>query len=220
MVFGPPGSGKGTQANLLAAKLGLIHFDTGKFLESIVYDPVRQKEKVAKRERRIFENGGLMTPSFVFREVKKAVTRICKAGWGVVFSGSPRTEYEVKGLVPVLEKLYGRKNIFAFVLNVPPKESIARNSRRIVCSICRAPLLTAYYPSKNPKHCPICGGKFYKRTLDNPETIKVRLKEYEERTEPVFKILVERGYHLVKVDGRPAPYRIFQNIYARFKNIS
>ncbi len=218
ILYGPPGSGKGTQANLLAAKLGLIHFDTGKFCESVVHDLERQKEKIIQRERKLFDTGILMTPSFVLREVSKAVRRIAKADWGVIFSGSPRTMYEAKGLMPVLERLYGKTHIFVFALNVPERVSIARNSTRILCSVCKAPLLTAYYPSKNPKHCPICAGSFYRRTLDMPETIKVRLREYRERTMPIFRFMQKRGNRPRRISGAQPPYKVFRRIYDHLKN--
>ena len=55
IIYGLPGSGKGTQANLLADKLGLIHFDTGKYLERIVHDPANKKNKIIRRERKNFD---------------------------------------------------------------------------------------------------------------------------------------------------------------------
>ena len=219
ILYGPPGGGKGTQANLLANKLGLIHFDTGKFLELVVHDPARQKEKIVRREKKLFDDGILMTPSFVLGEVVKAVKQIRKAGYGVVFSGSPRTVYEANGLLPVLERLYdGKKNIFIFELKMPEAYSIKRNSNRLVCSACGYTLLSAYYPHVKPKHCPVCGGPFYRRTLDNPKTIKVRLGEYRNRTEPIFKIAENRGYRIHKIDARPAPYKVFRKIYGCLKN--
>src|SRR3989344_5225216 len=127
VVYGPPGSGKGTQANLLAQKMGLIHFDTGKYLESVVHDPSRQKEAFIKRERKMFDEGILLTPSFVLREVSRAARQIAKAGLGMVFSGSPRTVYEAEGFVPILERLYGQNNIYVFELKLAPKFSINRN---------------------------------------------------------------------------------------------
>src|SRR6267378_816794 len=123
IIYGPPGSGKGTQANLLADKLGLIHFDTGKFLESIWYDPKRQKEKLVQREKKIFEGGGLNSSSFVAKEIIKDIKNIFRAGRGLIFSGSPRTVPEAEEEFPVLEKLYGRKNIFTFVLKLSPEMS-------------------------------------------------------------------------------------------------
>lgn len=216
-MYGPPGSGKGTQANLLATKLDLIHFDTGRFCENLVHDPDRQKEKIVQRERKLFDSGILMTPSFVLREVSKKVKSIAKTGHGVVFSGSPRTVYEAEKLVPLLEKLYKKKNIFVFQLKMGESFSVKRNGNRILCSVCKVPLLTKYYPSKNPKHCPICAGPFYKRSLDKVETIKVRLRQYRERTEPILQILKKRGYKIHTLSAEPAPYKVFNEIYGQLK---
>lgn len=215
IIYGPPGSGKGTQANLLADKLNLLHFDTGKFLEALLHDPKRQKEKIIRRERRLFDTGKLVTLSFFRQEVMKNVERIRKAGWGIVFSGSPRTLYEVKGLLPLLEQLYGRRNVFVSEIKVPPKTSITRNSSRRICSACKMALLAAYYPAKNPRHCPLCGGSFRRRTLDTPKVIKVRLAVYTRQTKPVIEWIRRRGYRVPIIDGTPKPYLVFRQIARR-----
>lgn len=212
ILYGPPGSGKGTQANLLEKKFDLIHFDTGRFLESVVHDPKRQAEALVKRERKFFDGGQLMTPSFVLGEVARETRRIHKADFGIVFSGSPRTLYEAKALYPVLEKLYGKKNIFIFELKLPPGRSISRNSSRLLCTVCGYGLLTAYYPKVRPKYCPVCGGPFYRRTLDKPEVIKIRLREYETRTKPILGMVKKRGYKVGEIDARPVPYKVLAKI--------
>ncbi|MBU6500798.1 MAG: nucleoside monophosphate kinase [Patescibacteria group bacterium] len=212
ILYGPPGSGKGTQANLLAGKLNLIHFDSGKFLEAVVHDPLRQKEKFIQKERELFDTGKLLTPSFVFKEAARAVTKIAKGGLGVVFSGAPRTVYEAKGLMPILERLYGKKNIFVFEFKLPPNHSVKRNSTRMICRSCGYMLLNAYYPKVRAKHCPVCGGNFYKRTLDNPKVIKVRLKEYKERTMPAFTLLRKMGYKIHAIDAKMAPYKVLHKV--------
>lgn len=220
LLYGPPGAGKGTQANLLAHKLNIIHFDTGRFLESVINDPNRQKEKVIKREKKLFDTGILTTPSFVFREIEKYAKKINRSGWGLVFSGSPRTLYEAKRLLPALAKLYGKKNIIPFVLDLPEDDSVARNSVRLTCSTCDYALLSGYYPSRNPKNCPVCAGKFYRRTLDKPDVIRnVRLKEYRNRTEPIFKLMEKMGYKIKKIDARPSPYKVFGKILRHIKTI-
>ncbi len=217
ILYGPPGSGKGTQANLLEKKFDLIHFDTGKFLESVVHDSARQNEALVKRERKLFDGGILMTPSFVLREVAREARRISGAGWGLVFSGSPRTVYEAERLMPELEHLYGKKNIFIFGLQLIPNHSIKRNSARLMCTVCGYGLLTAYYPKTKAKHCPVCGGSFYSRILDKPEVIRVRLKQYKERTEPIFDTVKKRGYRVIKIDAEPAPYKVLAKIIAAIK---
>ncbi len=217
ILYGPPGSGKGTQANILAHKLNLIHFDTGRFLEDLVNDPERQHEKTIKREKDLFDKGILMTPSFVLKEVSNKVRKLRKAGWGIIFSGSPRTMYETKALLPILNKLYGKKNIYIFILNIPPESSIDRNGHRLICSVCGHMVLAAYHPLAVAKHCPVCAGPLYRRTLDRPDVIKVRLEEYKNRTMPIFEFLKKQGYHLKTIDARPAPYKVLKKIYAHLK---
>lgn len=215
IIFGPPGAGKGTQAKLVAQRLGLHNFDTGRLIERIIYDPKLNKSRAIKKEKENFESGKLCTPSWVLKITKRAVKQIQGAGSGLVLQGSPRTLFEAfgksgnPGLFDALVKLYGKKNIFIFEIAIPPRESILRNSRRLVCSVCDTPLLRFY---KNLKNCPFCGGKLLKRSLDKPEIIKVRIKEYKERTEPIFRELKRRGFRIHLIDGRPLPVQIFKNI--------
>ncbi len=215
IFYGPPGSGKGTQANLLMQRGEVIHFDTGRFLEAIFYDPKRQHEKAVQREKKLFETGILITPSFVTGEIVKEVKRMAAAQWGLAFSGSPRTMYEAERVYPILEKLYGKKNIYVFRLFIPPADSIKRNSNRRICLVCGAIMLSAYHPMKSPKHCPVCAGPLYRRTLDKPEIIKKRLMEYRERTEPIFAYAKKRGHKIRVIDARPAPYVIYKKIIAQ-----
>lgn len=212
ILYGPPGSGKGTQANLLAAKFNMIHFDTGKHFEAVLHDPTAQKDPIIHRERKFFDTGILLTPSWVVKTEEMEARKIHDAGFGIIFSGSLRTMYEAKHFIPILTKLYGKKNIYVFVLTASAELSIKRNSSRMMCKFCGYGLLSAYYDVKKPKHCPVCGGPFYKRSLDNPKTIKVRLKEYAERTEPVFKFMESMGMKITKLDARPAPYKVFEKI--------
>jgi adenylate kinase family enzyme len=88
----------------------------------------------------------------------------------------------------------------------------------MVCRACGYLLLTSFYPHRKPKHCPVCAGPFYKRSLDKPAVIKIRLKEYEERTFPIFEYAKKKGYRVIHVDAMPAPYKVTEHIYARIKN--
>ncbi len=218
-LYGLPGSGKGTQANLVANTFGLVNFDTGKLLESIWYDPKRQKEAVVRREKAIFASGKLNDPSFVLNEVRKKTTVLAKGGHGIVFSGSPRTMFEAEGLIPVLEQLYGKNKVVFFLLDVDEKDSLARNSRRRLCNYCKTGLLALYYPSKTPKYCPNCAGSLYRRSVDDPKIIPKRLVEYKERTLPIVAHLKKHGHKVIKLNGRKAPYLVFQDIEKHLKKI-
>ncbi len=215
IIFGPPGAGKGLQARLIAQRSGLVNFDTGRTIERIIYNPALRESKVIKRERRNFETGRLCTPSWVLKVFQGAVSKISKADLGIVFSGSPRTLFEAfgdrqkEGLIPLLKRLYGKENIFILELKVPPAISILRNSHRVVCSVCDTQLLKF---ASRLKRCPFCGGKLKRRSLDRPEVIKVRIKEYEERTEPIFKALRKNGFKIHFIDGKPMPAKVWQKI--------
>lgn len=215
IIYGPPGSGKGTQANLLSWNQGFIHFDTGRYCEALVHDPASQNDPVIQREKALFDSGALMTPSFVLEVVKERTAMVSKAGAGVVYSGSPRTMYEAfgdashEGLIPFLEREYGKEHICAFALRISPEDAIARNKGRLVCSVCRTPVMAGYAESS----CSICGAPLVKRmALDNPEIFKTRIKEYEERTFPIIAALEQRGYAIRRIDARPLPYEIYKII--------
>lgn len=241
--FGLPGAGKGTQANLIIGRYGLLfNFDTGRMLEGIWNDPSRQGEPLVIKEKHLFDTGVLNSPEFVLAEVSREAQSIARAGAGVVYSGSPRTRYEAEGegntpgLIEVLEREYGKERMFFFFLNVDTEVAIGRNSRRLLCTVCKKPVLMQYaaprlYWLPRPvylvfmeffrsvfgftKHCPDCGGPLYRRTLDDPKTIRnVRMKEYRERTLPVVDILRDRGHEVYVVDGERAPNVVFEDIRA------
>lgn len=220
IIYGPPGSGKGTQADLLARLRGFVHFDTGKFGERLLYDPGSKKNKSFQRERKNFEAGRLFTPSWTLKElVSKITKKIAGAGFNVVYSGSPRTLYEAfgdkktPGLIDILEKEYGKKNIKPFYLKIDPNIATKRNVARLICSVCATPVLSF----EKVRACPLCGGKLKKRILDNPETMKIRLEEYNNRTKPIVKELKKRGYKIIEINAAPRPYEVFEQIKKRLK---
>lgn len=212
IIFGEPGSGKTTQAKLLANYYNIIHFDTGRFLENILFDSKNKNKKIFQKEKRIFKSGKLNTPSFVVSEVKKQILKIHQAGFGIIFSGSPRTLYEAEKEIPLLQKLYGKKNIFFIELKLEESEALKRNSKRLICKFCGYTLLSAYFKYKNIKSCPVCGGRLYKRVLDNPKIISIRFQEYKNRTIPIFNFIKQKGFRIFEIDAKPRPYKIFQKI--------
>ncbi len=222
IIYGAPGAGKGTQANLLSWAKGFTHFDTGKYLEQLVNDPNQRTDPVIKREGKLFDAGKLLTPSWVLSIVKEKTQEIAKANFSIVYSGSPRTLYEAfgdkneSGLIEVLERAYGKENIFVVLLKVRPNSSIFRNSNRKVCSACATAIL---YNDTTHRHtiCPICGAKLRTRTLDDPKVIKVRLKEYEKRTKPILAELKKKGYKILEIDGEALPFQVHEDIKRKLK---
>lgn len=220
IFFGPPGSGKGIEADLLARTKGFIYFDTGRFIEKIVHNPKFKKNKIIQQARKLFDAGKLTTPSWVLKEILSKITKkISKADFSVVFSGSPRSAYEAfgdsknKGLIDILEQEYGKKNIKIIFLKVKPETSIKRNSARLVCSLCATPVLSL----EKLKYCPLCGAKLRKRIFDNPEAIKIRLNEFQNRTKPILKELKNRSYKIIEINAESLPFEVFRRIQKKLK---
>lgn len=220
ILFGPPGSGKGTQAQLLADKLNLFHFDTGKYIRDILYSPEFKNNAIIKQERRLNESGQLNTSSWVFEIVSKKIKEIDKINKGIVLSGSPRTIAEAfgqnsdsSGLIDILEKDYGKKNIFIFVLKIPAKESIKRNIHRLICSVCRTPILnTSKLRNIKISTCLFCGGKMNHRFDDKKEVILKRLKEYENQSQPIIEEMKKGNFQVIIIDGAPLPFKVHNSI--------
>lgn len=213
-IYGPPGAGKGTQADLLVTKRGLVHFDTGKRLRAIFADPDSKKNKQIAKEQKLNEAGVLNTPSWVLSIVKQGTAKIAHAGLSIVFSGSPRTLYEAfgdtktKGLTDELSKQYGKKNIFFISLNVRPEVAKKRNTIRLVCSKCK----TSVSGQVKIKECPICLGKMERRKDDAPEIYARRITEYSERTLPIIEGLKKKKFTVIDINGEQKPYEVFSDI--------
>jgi adenylate kinase len=223
ILMGPPGSGKGTQAELLAERLNFFHLETSKILEEKFKEKTRGSVLVdGKRyyfleEKKLWEGGKLCSPPFVAYLIIEKIKELKKAGKKLILSGSPRTLYEAEKIIPVLKRLYGKERIKCFFIEISPNETIFRNSHRRICELMRHPIL---YLKENEKlkRCPLDGSRLIKRgKLDKPETIKVRLKEYKERTLPVIEYLKKEKIKIEKINGSPPPAIVFENILKKLK---
>ncbi len=214
IIFGPPGSGKSTQADILANKFGNIHFNTGAVIEKTIFDPKNKKNPEIQKQKKFFESGKLCQASWTAKIVKKEIEKVHRQKKGIVFSGSPRTIYEAKQIIPLLKKLYGQENIFVFYLDIPDKVSIFRNTHRRICKQCGCILI---YNKETEKltHCPHCGGKLIERVLDDEKTIKIRLKAYKKETKPILEYLKKAKLKVFKIDGKAMPSEVSQNILSK-----
>jgi len=206
ILFGRPGSGKGTQAELLKERLGFFHFQTSKMirdkLEIETNDPeVKEaKEEIAK--------GDLVSTQLVAKWVLKEINSFPQKN--IVFDGSPRTLYEAKKELPVLIKKYNKENVIALNIEISPRETIWRNTHRRICSKCEN-AISFTLETKNLKKCPKCGGNLKTRIDDKEDIIKERLAVYELQTEPILKYFNEMGI-LKKIDGSQMIESVYRDI--------
>lgn len=230
VIFGPPGAGKGTQAELLSEKLNLYLFETSKILEREFKEaenfPENEKERFIEidgqkfdilKEKENWKNGILCSPPYVTYLVINEIRDLFKNGKNLVLAGSPRTIYEVEREIPVMEELYGKENIRVILLEIKPEETIFRNSNRKICELMRHSILFNK-ETENLTVCPLDGSKLIRRKgLDDPETIKVRIKEYTDRTFPMIEYFKKNNIKIKKVNGEQPVADVFKDILDAIK---
>ncbi len=210
ILIGPPGSGKGTQAELLAEKFGLIHVETSKIIEN-KFKNAAPNDEIINQQKKIWEEGGINSPELVTQWVLENVRSLHDKGIGIVFSASPRTIYEAEQEMPVFEELYGRDNVKAIHLNLTKEESIKRNSSRRICEANRH-TIPDFPMFKDVTTCPKDGSPLLKRKLDTPETIGVRYEVYLRQTQPALSFLQENGYKVLEIEGEQDIDKVFEDI--------
>lgn len=218
ILIGPPGSGKGTQANLLADKFDFYHFKMSKMLEEMFEEKkgeefveIEKEKYYFKKEKELWEKGKLCSSPFIVFLIKDRIKFLFPEKRGIVLSGNPRTVDEAKKIAPFLEKFYDKPNIKIFHLDLPVEQSIWRNSRRRICELMRHPILYNK-ETENLTLCPLDGSKLIKRKLDKPEIIKKRYQIYEEQTLPVIDYLQKNNFQVHKIDGSQSVAAVFHDI--------
>jgi len=219
IIMGAPGSGKGTQAELLADQFSLYYLETSKIIEAKMMNAkkgefavIDGKKYFLAEEKKKWQTGLLNSDPFVNYLMREKISEFFAKGESLLLAGSPRSIDQAKDLMPFLKKLYGIKNISVILLDVSAKESIFRNSHRKICELMRHPILFSK-ETINLKHCPLDGSKLLKRKkLDDPETVKIRLKTYKDITLPMIDYFKEQGISVKKINGSPAPAIVFKNI--------
>lgn len=225
ILIGPPGCGKGTQAQLLAEKFNLYYFETSKIIEQNVmsaskndYVKIGGKKYSLIHERNLWKSGILCTPILIDYWVKSKFKELFREGKNLVIAGYPRTLSQGKVGMPLLKKLYGGEDIKIIEILLSPEQTIWRNQRRRICELMRHPILSARPEFLKLTYCPLDGSKLMKRKgLDDLKTIITRLKEYKERTFPLIEYFKKQGFKVKKVNGEQSVVKVFSDILKAIK---
>jgi adenylate kinase len=181
IIFGAPGSGKGTYASRLQARLGVDVIAMGDIFREIM----KEDTELGKKVKGYVEKGLLVPDDIVIEVLKQRLVKIPK-GKGFILDGYPRTLEQTKTLEEIA------KIDVILLLMVPDWIIIERLSSRRICRNCGAVYNIRFLKPKVNMVCDKCGGPLYQRSDDNPEVIKKRIQVYEEQTRPILQFFKER----------------------------
>ena len=203
VLFGPPGAGKGTQAQLLTERLQLPHISSG----DLFRHNLRQSTPLGLRAKEYMNRGDLVPDEVVIDIMLDKIMSV-HSDDGFILDGFPRNTRQAEDLEKALTTR-GRNIDFVLHIDVPQIELARRLGGRYVCRECQAPY--THDGTGDPPVCSRCGGDLYQRDDDCPEAVQKRIAVYLEETTPVLDFYRSRGL-LIDVPGQDAVDAVFQRI--------
>ena len=200
ILFGPPASGKGTQAKLLADTFDIPHISTGHLLREVKADSTNN---LAKEIADLIDNGQLVSDDLVNQMVAERIKKDdCR--FGFILDGYPRTEEQVE----FLEKI---SNIdYVFLIEIKDEVIIERISGRRTCKNGHSWHIK-YSPTKNDGICDICGEELYIRDDDTEDKVKERLKIYHQNNDPILNHYINKE-KMITVNGDQHIENVFHDL--------
>ena len=175
VLSGPPGSGKGTQAELLCTRTGFAHFSTG---DQFRFE-INQKTEIGKKVAEYVKQGTLVPDSIVLAIANQFIKKY--ENKGIIFDGFPRTTGQAEGLDKIL-KDYNKQVDCAIFIELGLTEIIKRLTERRVCRKCGAIYNLSFKKPAKEGICDLCNGELYQRVDDQEPTIRRRYEVYEQQT--------------------------------------
>jgi len=207
ILLGPPGSGKGTQARMLAEEFKVPGISTGDILRQAIKD----NTELGKRAQKCVEAGDLVDDEIVVGLIKERIKELdCENGF--ILDGFPRTIVQAEKLDATLVGM-NQKIDFVIDLEVDEEDLLVRLSGRGTCRNCGAMFHEKTRTPKETGKCDNCGGELYQRLDDNKETILKRLVVYRKETAPLKEFYRKQG-NLQTAKGFGSVEDVFERICA------
>jgi len=203
--MGPPGAGKGTQAERLVEKFGIPHISTGDMFRKAL----KEGTELGLKAKSYMDQGKLVPDEVTVGIVKERLMETdCQKGF--LLDGFPRTIQQADALEKILAEI--NKDLDAVInIKVIRDVLIERLTGRRVCKACGATYHILFNPSRDNNKCDKCGGELYQRDDDTLATVGNRLDVYEAQTAPLIEYYKQKGL-LKEVDGAQSMDEVFQDI--------
>ena len=208
ILLGPPGAGKGTQAQRLVEEHGMRQLSTGDMLRAAV----KAQTPVGLKAKEVMDRGELVSDEIVSALID-AELEAMPAETGAIFDGYPRTRAQAEALEEILAK-HGRKLDRVIELQVDEDALVDRITGRFTCAECGAGYHDRHKTPEKEGVCDKCGSTDFKRRPDdNEETVRHRMQVYRSETAPILPFYEERGI-VSRVDGMASIEDVTQSIDA------
>ena len=205
LLMGPPGAGKGTQAERLIDTYQIPHISTGDMFRAAV----SAGTELGKEAKRYMDAGALVPDPVTIGIVREGLSKP-ECAKGFILDGFPRTTEQAVALDGILADL-GIKLTGVVNITVPDAELVSRVTGRRICKACGATFHVAFNPTKVEDICDKCGGNLYQRADDTEATVKNRLQAYHDQTEPLIDYYKKQGVY-VEIDGMQAIDKVFADV--------
>ncbi|NMC30075.1 MAG: adenylate kinase [Pelolinea sp.] len=194
VLMGPPGAGKGTQAEIISEKLSIPHISSG----DLFRENLKNDTELGKKARAFMDSGKLVPDDITISMVAERLSRQdCKNG--ALLDGFPRTPFQANELDKILKENGNAINCVPYI-KVSDRDLLERLTGRWTCKAAGHIYHEKFNPPKNPGICDIDGSPLYQREDDKKETIEKRLAVFHEQTAPLVEYYREKNL-LVEVDG-------------------
>ena len=213
LLMGPPGAGKGTQAERLIADYGIPQISTGDMFRAAV----KAGTPLGREAKSYMDKGALVPDTVTVGIVRERLNQPdCAKGW--ILDGFPRTTAQAAALDAILHDI--GINITAVLdITAGREDLIRRTSGRLICRKCGATFHKEFKPPKKSGICDICGGELYQRDDDKEETVRNRLAVYEKQTRPLVDYYKVGGCYY-EINGSQPMDKVYEDLTAALKKAS